>query len=104
MGRFTVIAADAFDALQVEAGVILTNFDPLNPYVTPANEDILATTTGGINPTCVPTYSDYGEDVDNVPNNVMEFKRLDSWEAKMSLRMRRRIWECPATNRSGFSS
>lgn len=84
MGRFTVIASDAFDALQVDAGVILTKFDPSDPYQTPANEDILATTTGGVNPTCVPTYSDYGEDVDNVPNNVMEFKRLDSWEAKMS--------------------
>jgi hypothetical protein len=84
MGRFTVIATDAFDALQVDAGVLLTNFDPTNPYVTPASEDILATTTGGINPTCVPTYSDYGEDVDNVPNNMMEFKHLDGWEAKMA--------------------
>lgn len=84
MGRFTVIANDAFDALQVDAGVILTNFDPTNPYVTPSSEDILATTTGGVNPTCTPTYSDYGEDVDNVPNNMMEFKHLDSWEAKMS--------------------
>lgn len=84
MGRFTVIANDAFDALQVDAGVLLTNFDPANPYVTPASADILATTTGGINPTCVPTYSDYGEDVDNVPNNMMEFKHLDGWEAKMA--------------------
>ena len=84
MGRFTVIANDAFDALQVDAGVILTNFDPSNPYVTPASEDILATTTGGVNPTCTPTYSDYGDDVDNVPANMMEFKHLDSWEAKMS--------------------
>lgn len=84
MGRFTVIASDAFDALQVNAGVILTNFDPSNPYVTPASEDILATTTGGVNPVCAPTYSDYGEDVDNVPNNMMEFKHLDGWEASMS--------------------
>lgn len=84
MGRFTTISVDAFDALQVDAGVILTNFDPANPYVTPSSEDILATTTGGINPTCVPTYSDYGEDVDNVPNNMMEFKHLDGWEAKMA--------------------
>lgn len=84
MGRFTVIANDAFDALQVNAGVILTNFDPGNPYVTPASEDILATTTGGVNPTCTPTYSDYGEDVDNVPLNMMEFKNLDGWEAAMS--------------------
>ena len=84
MGRFTVIATDAFDALQVDAGVILTEFDPANPYQTPASSKILATTTGGVNPTCVPTYSDYGEDVDNVPNNMMEFKHLDGWEAKMS--------------------
>lgn len=84
MGRFTRIANDAFDALQTDAGVILTNFDPANPYVTPASEDILATTTGGVNPTCVPTYSDFAEDVDNVPNNVKEFKHLDGWEAKMA--------------------
>ena len=64
MGRFTVIAKDAFDALQVDAGVVLTKFDPFNPYVTPENDEILATTTGGISPACVPTYSDYGEDVD----------------------------------------
>lgn len=84
MGRFTVIANDAFDALQVDAGVILTAFDPLNPYVTPRSEDILATTSGGVNPTCTPTYSDYGSDVDNVPNNMMEFKHLDTWEAAMA--------------------
>lgn len=81
MGRFTVIANDAFDALQVDAGVILTNFDINNPYKTPSSEDILATTTGGVKPTCKPTYSDYGSDVDNVPNNMKEFKHLDSWEA-----------------------
>ena len=84
MGRFTVIANDAFDALQVDAGVILTAFDPLNPYVTPSSNDILATTSGGVNPTCTPTYSDYGADVDNVPNNMMEFKHLDTWEAAMT--------------------
>lgn len=84
MGRFTVIANDAFDALQVDAGVILTNFDPSNPYQTPQSSDILATTTGGVKPTCKPTYSDYGSDVDNVPNNMMEFKHLDSWDASIA--------------------
>jgi uncharacterized repeat protein (TIGR02543 family) len=84
MGRFTVIANDAFDALQVDAGVILTSFDVTNPYKTPTSEEILATTTGGVNPTCTPTFSDYGEDVDNVPNNMMEFKHLDGWEAAMA--------------------
>ena len=44
----------------------------------------MATTTGGINPTCEPEYSDFGEDVDNVPNNMMEFKHLDGWNCAMS--------------------
>lgn len=83
MGRFTVIPTDAFDALQVDAGVILTSFDPLNPWRAPKSDEILAATTGGINPVCAPTYSDYGEDVDNVPNNMLEFKHLDSWEATL---------------------
>lgn len=84
MGRYSVISVDAFDALQLDAGVLLTNFDITNPYVTPASEDILATTTGGINPTCTPTYSDLAEDVDNVPNGMKEFKHLDGWDAKMA--------------------
>lgn len=84
MGRFTIIANDTFDALQVDAGVILTDFDTANPYAKPSSVNILAATTGGVNPTCTPTYSDYGEDVDNVPNNMMEFKHLDGWEAAMA--------------------
>lgn len=84
MGRFTRIASDAMDALQTDAGVLLSNFDPANPYETPKDTDIIATTTGGINPTCEPQYSDYGEDVDNVPNNVMEFKHLDGWNCAMA--------------------
>lgn len=78
MGRFTVISRDVFDELQLDAGVLLTNFNPANP-VRPSNDDILAATTGGINPVCQPTYSDMLEDVDNAPNNTMEGKHLDSW-------------------------
>lgn len=84
MGRFAVVSTDAFDELQVDAGVVLTNFDPTKPYVVPQDSDILATTTGGVNPVCEPTYSDYGEDVDNVPNNMKEFKHLDGWNASLS--------------------
>jgi len=83
MGLFTRISSDAMDALQLDAGVLLSSFDPLNPYVTPADDQIIATTTGGINPTCEPQYSDFGEDVDNVPNNMMEFKHLDGWNCGM---------------------
>jgi hypothetical protein len=82
MGRFTVIPTAAFDGLQVDAGVLLRRFNPANP-VAPADEDIICATTGGVNPSCVPTFSDYGEDVDNVPNNMMEFKHLDGWEVTL---------------------
>ena len=44
----------------------------------------MCATTGGITVSCVPTYSDLGEDVDNCPVNMKELKHLDSWECKLS--------------------
>lgn len=79
---FTRVSTTAFDELQVDAGIVLKNFDPTNP-VEPADEDIICATTGGINPTCVPTYSDWGEDVDNVPNGMLELNHLDGWDCGM---------------------
>ena len=83
MGKFTVIPQDAFNGLQLDAGVLLRTFDPSKP-VAPADTDIICATTGGINPVCKPTFSDFGEDVDNVPNNMMEFKHLDGWDCSIS--------------------
>lgn len=83
MGKFTVIPQDTFEGLQLDAGVLLKKFTPAAPTA-PADEDIICATTGGINATCVPTYSDLGEDVDNCPLNMKELKHLDSWECKMS--------------------
>lgn len=87
--RYTVIPKDTFDTLQFDAGVLLKRFDIEaatssvdNPGFTDA--DLICATTGGINASCVPTFSDFGEDVDNVPVNMMEFKHLDSWECKLS--------------------
>ena len=82
MGRFTRISQDAFEGMQLDAGMLLNRFDPAHPAV-PADEDIICATTGGIKASCVPTYSDLGEDVDNVPNNMKEFKHLDGWDSKM---------------------
>lgn len=81
MGKFTKIAQSTFDELVVDAGVILTEFDPENPEL--VDEKIVCATTGGINPTCVPTYSDWGEDVDNCPNGMMELMHLDGWETSL---------------------
>lgn len=83
MGKFTVIPKDTFDGLQLDAGVLLKTFDPATATA-PKDEDIICPTTGGINASCVPTYSDLGEDVDNCPNNMKELKHLDGWDCKMS--------------------
>ena len=83
MGRFTVIPQDTFNKLQLDAGVLLTTFDPSNP-VAPQDSDIVTATTGGITASCVPTYSDLGEDVDNCPVNTKELKHLDSWACSFS--------------------
>lgn len=83
MGMFTVIPQDTFESLQLDAGVLLKTFNPASPAA-PADGDIICATTGGINASCVPTYSDMGEDVDNCPVNMMELKHLDGWDCKMS--------------------
>lgn len=83
MGKFTVIPENTFDNLQTDAGILLKAFDPDNP-VAPSDADIITATTGGISVSCVPTYSDYGEDIDNVPNNMKELKHLDGWECTLS--------------------
>ena len=80
---FTVITQDAFDELQVDAGVLLSSFNPANP-VAPTDETIITATTGGITASCVPTYSDWGSDVDNCPPNTKELKHLEGWDCKIS--------------------
>lgn len=83
MGKFTVIPENTFNALQLDAGVLLKTFNPANP-VRPQDADIITATTGGITVSATPTFSDLGEDVDNVPNNMKEFKHLDSWDMSIS--------------------
>ena len=78
MGRFTKIPQNTFNALQVGAGVLLKNFDVETAEY--QDEDIICATTGGINPACTPTFSDYGEDVDNCPNNTLELKQIDGYD------------------------
>lgn len=82
MGTFTVIPQSTFEDMQLDAGILLKSFDPAQPAVVDAN--IITATTGGIQITCQPTFSDLGEDVDNVPNNMKELKHLDSWDCSLS--------------------
>lgn len=78
--KFTQIPADAFKSIQMNAGILVDSFTPASGTI----EGIIGATSGGINFTATPEYSDYGEDIDNCPKNTKELKKLKSWEAKMS--------------------
>ena len=80
--KYTQVPTDTFEKIQLNAGVLLSSFDPSSASV--GRENIIGATSGGVSFTATPTFTDFGEDIDNVPNNAMELKKLDSWEAKMS--------------------
>ena len=83
--KFTQIPTDTFQTLQLNAGILIkgsTGFVPSTGVVTTAN--ILGATSGGINVSCVPAFLDFGDNVDNCPKNMMELKKLDNWECKIS--------------------
>lgn len=78
MAKFTKIPKNTFDALQLDAGVLLNKFTPDSP-TEPQDEDIICATSGGITITAAPEWSDLGEDVDNCPVGMMELKKLNGW-------------------------
>ena len=80
--KYTKIPETTFQNLQLNAGVLLSEFDPSTATVD--NSAIIGATTGGVNFTAVPAFSDYGDDIDNCPKNMKELKKLDSWDINMS--------------------
>lgn len=82
MAKFTQIPIDTFKKLQLGAGILVTGFDPATGNLTASN--IIGATSGGVSFEATPSFSDFGEDIDNCPKNTKELKRLDGWDAKMS--------------------
>lgn len=82
MAKFTQIPTDTFKKLQLNAGILSTDFDPATGELTASN--IIGATSGGVTFEATPSFSDFGEDIDNCPKNMKELKVLDSWDAKMS--------------------
>ena len=80
--KFTKIPANTFQNIVSNAGVVLKNFDVAKGAYDDA--DLLGATSGGVNFTAVPTFTDYGEDIDNCPKNMKELKKLESWEVKLT--------------------
>lgn len=82
MAKFTQIPTDTFKKLQLGAGILATGFEPATGALSASN--IIGATSGGVSFEATPSFSDFGEDIDNCPKNTKELKKLDSWEAKMS--------------------
>lgn len=80
--RYTKLAPDAFEKIQMNAGILASDFTPSTGALTEAK--ILGVTSGGISFTATPEYADFGEDIDNCPKNTMELKRIQDVEVKIS--------------------
>lgn len=64
--EYTQIPADTFETLGTNAGMLVEEFDPETRVVGKQ----LGATSGGINVSCVPSFVDKGEDIDNCPKNT----------------------------------
>ena len=84
MWRATKISADAANKMQINAGLLLNEFDIKNP-VEPSDEAIVTETTGNFSITCTPETTDFFEDVNNAPKNTMEGKRITGWTCGLSV-------------------
>lgn len=80
--KFTQVASDAFQKLQLNAGVLLTEFDPETGALD--RTKIFAATGGGVSFTATPELIDFGEDIDNVPSNTKQLAQIDYYTVEMS--------------------
>lgn len=78
--KFTQIPQTAFQNIQLNAGILVDSFDPVTGVI----GKLLGATTGGVSFTDSVTYTDFGEDIDNCPKNMLELKKLESHEVTMS--------------------
>lgn len=78
--KFTQVKTDAFQNLQMNAGIICDSFTPSTGTI----GNILGATTGGFQFNSNPTYLDFGEDVDNCPPNTWQLKRVSYYDPVIS--------------------
>lgn len=78
--QFTKVSATAFEEMQLNAGILVDGFTPATGVI----GNILGATTGGLKFASNPKYDDFGEDVDNVPDNTMQLKRIIAYDPAIS--------------------
>ena len=82
MGKYTQVRETTPQELQLNAGILLKHFDPATADYD--RSDIFAATSGGVSFTDAITFKDLFEDVDNMPKNTKEGKRIESRDVTMS--------------------
>lgn len=80
--KYTQVRETTPKELQLNAGILLKHFDPATADYDRA--DIFAATSGGISFTDAITFKDLFEDIDNMPKNTKEGKRIDGRDVTMS--------------------
>ncbi len=85
---FTQVPVEVQEALQKNAGILLTEFNPRAvidaTYKSTMRENILLATNGGVQFTDTPEYADGAEGIDNMPTNTAELKEISGREVKCS--------------------
>ena len=74
--KYTQIPTTTFSTLQLNAGILVKSFTTSTGTI----GDIIGATSGGISINLVPSFTDFGDDVDNCPKNTKELKKLTSWD------------------------
>lgn len=79
-GKYTKYPAEFWKNIQINAGVVVTGFvNSTGEYTA-----IIGATSNGTKFTPNPTYEDFGADVDNVPPNTKQLKRVVSYDPALS--------------------
>ena len=78
--EFSKVPNDTFSTLQMNAGILVDEFTPATGVI----GNIIGATTGGLSFNANPTYEDFGSDVDNVPANTKQLKRVRSYDPAVS--------------------
>ena len=78
--EYTKIPTTAFQNIQLNAGILVDNFVPATGTI----GRLLGATSGGVQFTDSVEYTDFGEDIDNCPKNMLELKKLNKHEATLN--------------------
>lgn len=79
-GKFTKYPAEFWKNIQMNAGIVVSGFNPSEP----SYETILGATGDGMTFNPNPTFEDFGADIDNVPPNTKQLKRVQSYDPSLS--------------------